>query len=195
MPHPPFCPTSTCPHHREDTGSSTRWYFKNGRYRCARLGFVQRYRCKTCGTYFSDTSFSIDYYAKRCVDYQRLIDLVTNGVGMRATARVLGVSVSAVACRIMRLCRCALSLHADLQRHVTLNEDLVADGFQSFWVSQYHPGFLRSKISKQYQPPGWSRVSVRLRGHGSNLETEWQDDLVPETKAGRDGSTRPERSG
>ena len=151
MSHPPFCPTSTCPHHREDTGSTTRWWFKNGHYRCTRIGVVQRYRCKTCGTYFSDASFSIDYYAKRRVDYHSLIDLITNGVGMRATARVLGVSVSAVACRIMRLCRYALSVHADLQRHMVLHEDLVADGFQSFWVSQYHPNNINLLVGAQSQ--------------------------------------------
>ena len=39
----------------------------------------------------------------------------------------------------MLLARQSLAVHAELMREVILREELVADGFQSFWVSQFHP--------------------------------------------------------
>ena len=35
---------------------------------------IQRYRCNLCGKYFSAQTFDIDYYAKRRVEYRKVVD-------------------------------------------------------------------------------------------------------------------------
>jgi hypothetical protein len=73
------------------------------------------------------------------VDLYRLKRLITNGSSIRATARQLNVSPTTVTHRCMLLARQCLAAHAELTEDHTLTEALVADGFQSFWVSQFHP--------------------------------------------------------
>jgi len=136
---PPFCPRRSCPQHWIDSTYPTRWWSKAGHYWCAREGQVQRFVCRECGHRFSESSFSIDYFAKRRISYHRLLGLLTSSVSIRAAARLLHTSPGAVTCRITRVARQALALHAAVSRSFVLGESLVADGFESFWVSQYCP--------------------------------------------------------
>ena len=105
---PPFCPRRSCPQHWIDSPDPTRWWSKAGHYQCTREGQVQRFVCKECGHRFSESSFSIDYFAKRPISYHRLLGLLTNSTSIRAAARLLHTSPGAVTCRITRLARQAL---------------------------------------------------------------------------------------
>lgn len=98
---------------------------------------MQRYRCRCCGRYFSDSSFSLDYYAKRRVSYSRVLKLVCSCTGVRQMSRILGVGRQTVSNRIMRLARQALSVHAGLTIEKGLGEPVVIDGLVSYWVSHY----------------------------------------------------------
>ena len=139
MSHPLFCPNSECPEHWHTRPAGYRWWVRKGHYRCRRAGLVQRYECRRCRRCFSDTTFDLDYYAKRRLDPRRLNGLLNNGSGTRAAARQLHCSPSTITRRIMLLARQALAVHAVLSRELVPRERLSADGFQSFWVSQYHP--------------------------------------------------------
>jgi transposase-like protein len=114
MHHPPFCPNRSCPAHwPAPTGRRRQPFFRRaGSYHSRRAGRVQRFQCRLCSHRFSETSFSIDYFAKRRVSYHRLLGLLVNGAGLRGIARELHVSPGAVSLRILHLARGALALHA-----------------------------------------------------------------------------------
>lgn len=53
--------------------------------------FIQRFRCKTCGTRFSNATFSDAYYQKkRRINYP-LLKLLSSGISLRRSALLLGV--------------------------------------------------------------------------------------------------------
>ena len=134
---PPFCPESTCEaHHRRPP---TRWWVRNGTYSSSMHGRIQRYRCSLCGKHFSAQTFDIDYYAKRRVEYRKLVALVGSCCGIRQMARYLGVGYETVSNRIMRFARQAMAMQSAVIDGHSMREDLCADGLQSYWVSQYVP--------------------------------------------------------
>jgi len=132
---PPFCPESTCEaHHRRPP---TRWWVRNGTYSSSMHSRIQRYRCSLCGKHFSAQTFDIDYYAKRRVEYRKVVALVGSCCGIRQMARYLGVGYETVSNRIMRFARQAMAMQSALIDGHSIGEDLCADGLQSYWVSQY----------------------------------------------------------
>lgn len=97
-----YCPNQDCENHIRLFGSE-RWYRRSGSYFTKTFGEVRRYRCRSCGKTFSDQSFSIDYYAKKTVDYTALYWLVCSSVSMNAMGRELNVSFSTIANRLDRM--------------------------------------------------------------------------------------------
>ncbi len=148
---PPFCPRRSCSQHWIDSTHLTQWWSRAGHYRCVREGRVQRFICRECGHRFSESSFSIDYFAKRRISYHRLLGLLTSSVSIRAAARLLHTSPGAVTSRITRLARQALAVHATVCHSFILDESLVADGFESFWVSQYCPNNFNLLVGSRSQ--------------------------------------------
>jgi transposase-like protein len=145
---PPFCPESSCRLHnpeniREGKSSSgrrgNRWYIKKGIRFLASGKEVQMYCCKVCNTGFSSRTFSIDYYAKKQLDYRRLLVMAVSCMGIRAMSRALHCSMGTVQNKLDRLSRQAAALKSIITPMIELKEDLCADGFESFTCSQYHP--------------------------------------------------------
>ena len=150
MKSPPFCPNSQCTYHRH-APVSNQWFWRSGRYYTDAFGFVQRFVCLSCWHRFSTQSFSIDYYAKRKVDYHRIEAQLKSTGSVRDISRDLSASTDTIANRIGRLARNALAAHAVLRPKVSLHEDLVADGFESFCVSQYFPDNTTLLVGKRSQ--------------------------------------------
>jgi transposase-like protein len=150
MNSPPFCPNAACRYHQEAPPGSS-WYVRNGHYRSASRGAIQRYRCRACGTGFSAQTFSLDYMARRAVNYTRLFELLVSSSGIRDMARILKVSPHCITNRISRLSRQAMAVHSELLATLHLREELVADGLESFAVSQYFPNNIQLLAGKQSQ--------------------------------------------
>ena len=150
MKHPPFCPNQNCEKHRLETIESD-WYVKAGHYTSSVSETVQRYQCRFCRTRFSDQTFSLDYAVKKHLPYRYIFNQLTSAAGIRDIARDLKVSANAVLNRISRLSRQALAIHQKLQRQIHLDEDLAADGFESFTVSQYYPNNIHLLVGKHSQ--------------------------------------------
>jgi len=119
-----------------------KWWERNGTYYTALSGAVKRFRCRLCRGGFSEQTFHIDYYAKRRLDYARVGAEISSCMGLRAIGRSHGVDHKTVGNKLMRLARQAMAAQAQLWDAMSLEEDLVADGFESFWVSQYFPNNL-----------------------------------------------------
>ena len=172
MKRPPFCPYRSCANHWIDRiPAAGTWFSKAGHYSCERCGRVQRYVCHSCGRRFSDSTFSIDYFAKRRISYHRLVSLVCSCVSIRAAARALGTGPAAVSCRIARVARQAVAVHALVGEGLDLDEALVADGFQSFWVSQYCPNNFNLLVGERSQYV-YALTAATLRRSGRMSEAQ-----------------------
>ncbi len=146
---PPFCPYKACTNHILPTASY--WYRPYGYHRTKAFGLVPRFRCLDCGRTFSTQSFSIDYYAKRIIDYRDLAYRHVGAMSLRGTARSLKASCDTVQNRLERLDRQILALHADLISRAAPDEAICIDGFVSFDVSQFFPNEITIALGAESQ--------------------------------------------
>jgi transposase-like protein len=134
---PPFCPNPRCVFHTV----STTWRFR-------KIGFytrafpprkVQRYLCSTCGVSFSFQTFQTTYWLKRPDLLPTVFHRSVSCSAFRQIARELDVAPSTVMRQCERLGRHSLLFQQQFRAKMTIDEPVVADGFESFEYSQYHP--------------------------------------------------------
>ncbi len=147
--HPPFCANQGCEHH--DPAKDYSQYIAWGSYQTRTFGTVPRFRCLLCGKTFSSQTFRVDYYAKRLVDYENLSQRISSCESLSAIGRAIHASTDSVSNRVSRAARQVLALESELQGSRTSNEDLAADGFESFCVSQYFPNHITLLIGSDSQ--------------------------------------------
>jgi transposase-like protein len=132
---PPRCP---CPGCEDRAGSYPFRYKKDGTFLRKGDGRrVQVFRCKDCGGYFSQQTFSTTYYDKLPRISPLVAACLNGGSAHRQIARTLGCNPSTVTRRSAKLGRHALLLQAlALERIEGIDEPVVADHFESFVYSQ-----------------------------------------------------------
>jgi len=135
---PPFCPRKGCSFHRHPP-ADRRWYWRWGFFSDRIFGRVQRFRCKCCSRCFSTQTFSVHYFIKRMIDLRGLVQLIVSAASVRASARMLCCSTGSVGNRTDRLMRQAIVTLSDITSEACRGEELCADGFRTFCVSQYFP--------------------------------------------------------
>lgn len=135
---PRFCPNHHCRFH-DQVKPPTGFYRSAGTYETLAFGTVPRFQCRLCGKYFSTQTFSIDYYTKRPISYSKLLQQLISTSSIRDMSRFFSVSVDVVLNKLERLARNALVILEQLQSMLSLEEDLVTDGFETFTVSQFFP--------------------------------------------------------
>ena len=146
---PPHCPNPDCNQYQNP--QNTRWYRSNGQYATKTFGIIPRFRCKSCKTSFSSQTFSIDYYAKRILNYTYIYNKINDGAGLRKIGRDLGASCDSITNRINRMARNAILANQQIVDLLPLHEDLVLDGLQNFCVSQYFPDNYTIAVGKDSQ--------------------------------------------
>ena len=154
MTKPRFCPNPGCTYHHQENisqGDKSPWYHKYGYYTCKVNRKVQRFICCSCGRQFSTQTFSLDYMVKKKIPYKRLFEQLNSGSGIRFLSRTFGVTDKVIVNRISRLARQAVGLNAKLRSCLSLTEDVAADGFESFTVSQYFPNNIHLLVGKESQ--------------------------------------------
>jgi hypothetical protein len=186
---PPFCPAVGCEAHFEPPEAN--WYRPAGTYTTDFRGLVHRFKCRLCGIGFSEQTFSIDYYAKRYADYRMLQSLLRSCQGIRQMARTLDVHRETIQNKVMRLSRQALAIHSDLLEDLELEEDLVADGLQSYWVSKYYPNNLTMTVGARskmiYLIDG---TTIRRSGVMTEAQKARRDELEKRYRADPKGIER-----
>jgi len=148
MKHPPFCPNKECKNYHYPEG---RWYVKFGSYQTHVSGKVQRFKCRSCGMEFSERTFSIDYHTHKKISYKTILQHLVTSSGIRDLSRILNISCTTITNRMGRLARQAIAISAELSHDIKLNEDLVADGIESFVKSQYMPNNINILSGKKSQ--------------------------------------------
>ena len=167
---PPFCPNSGCEAHHEPP-EGERWWYQHGSYHTLLNTEVRRFRCRLCKRGFSQQTFELDYYAKRRVDYLLVAAAVCSSVGLRAAGRMLGVDHKTIANKHMRLGRQGMAILCVFLDAGELGEDVVLDGFESFWVSQYFPNNLHLLVGAESQYLYvFNAVTIRRSGQMSEAQ-------------------------
>ena len=185
--HPQFCPRISCVNHFPGSARG-KWFRSAGSYETIAFGTVPRFVCVVCGKYFSTQTFSLDYYSKRTISYRRLFDHVKTTSSVRDMARDFGVSVDVVTNKLSRLGRNGLSVLQRLRNEIILNEDLVADGFESFTVSQYFPCHINLVAGKESQMVyRFDYVTVRRKGRMTKLQKTRRETLEKRFRVDKKG--------
>lgn len=150
---PPFCPNPFCFAHRSEyiCEDGKPFWIARGFYTTRVVGKVQRFRCRLCYRAFSERTFSIDYYTKKSLDNREAFRAIAAGESVSSIARHLNCSFGSAQNRLERLGRSSLFMQAKLMETLAFDEDLVADGFESFTKSQYHPCNINILVGKESQ--------------------------------------------
>jgi len=161
---PEFCPNMLCKLHDKDN-TKKHWFARHGRYYTKTFGVVQRFVCRCCNKTFSTQTLNIDYYAKKKLDYHELVKKLVSTSSQRDMSRDFKVSLGTVRNKLDRLSRQAMALHQTLKQEVSDQAVVVADGFESFCVSQYFPNNIHLLALKDSQYICYTNyVTIRRKG-------------------------------
>jgi hypothetical protein len=175
---PPFCASAACRHHSPRGGAPYAQFIAWGSYRTHAFGRVPRFRCTTCGAIFSRQTFSPDYYAKRLLDYEDIVGRLCSCESLSAIARALGASTDTVSNRISRASRQALAFESEQASTRRPEEDLAADGFESFCVSQYFPATITILVGSRSQfVYACDHATLRRKGRMTPVQRARRDAL------------------
>jgi len=162
---PAFCPNPHCGHHFDDQVSYAGHWKHAGSYQTKVVGTVRRFRCTGCGKGYSERTFSIEYYTKRQLDLREIHRAISQSESLSSVARHFSCSVESVQNRQDRLARNSIAMHESMLSRLRLSENLVADGFESFDRSQYHPNQINLLVGKQSQfLYGITHTTIRRKG-------------------------------
>ena len=194
MNRPLFCPRPSCSNHYLKHRSQN-WYRSAGTYHTDAFGTIDRFRCNKCGKYLSTQTFSIDYYSKRTLSYSKLFNHLITTSSIRDMARDFSVSVDVVLNKLSRLSRNCLAVLQELQRVTSLDEDLAADGFESFTVSQFFPCHVNLLAGKNSQLLYWyDYVTLRRKGRMTDEQKKQREVLERKFRADPKGIEQSFRS-
>ena len=127
---PPFCPHRSCSQHAAPRpGFCVRY----GRYRPAcRARPVQRYRCRACRRSFSRQTFRADYRDHRPDLNPKLFLLLASGLGLRQSARILGLSWRCTELKFRKIARHLRRLNLSLRAPLDGERSFHLDEFESY---------------------------------------------------------------
>lgn len=184
-----FCPNPICDNHLETVGDA--WYERRGSYRTQVSGRVVRYRCRECGKWFSDRTFSLDFHVKKKIDYRDLLQRHIASSCGRAIARSMGIAPKTVQNRLDRLARQAIAAHVFLQRFARKDESVCIDAMVSFDVSQYFPSEITMSITSDSRfILDISHASRRRSGRKSRMQAARAGEIYARAKIEKNGIKR-----
>lgn len=147
----PHCPNPACAFFYHNDPADTSWRCDHGCYSTRAFGEVPRYRCRGCRRTFSEQTFKLDYYVKHPVDYIPLIKALVSTSGQANMSRFTGLRYELIQNRFGRLARFFLALHACVRSALSVQEQFVLDGFESFTLSQYFPNNINLLVGADSQ--------------------------------------------
>lgn len=123
---PPRCPHPSCPRHAAPTPD---FFIRRGSYkpRC-RSHSVPRFQCKTCERGFSRQTFRVDYRDHKPHLNTEVVRLLCSGVGLRQTARLVGLSARNTELKFRKLARQVGWLDRNLKGRAPLELPSTASG-------------------------------------------------------------------
>ena len=127
---PPRCPHRHCSQHHRPT---PRFFVRKGSYpvKC-RSQRVPRYRCLTCGRRFSRQTFRADYRDHKPGLNSRVFLSLATGIGLRQTARNVGLSQRCTEMKFRKTARHLRRLNLNLRGPLPPTSLLVFDELETY---------------------------------------------------------------
>lgn len=179
---PPFCPNVACEHH---TSGEPGFFRRRGCYRAeCRPEAVPRFRCTACRKSFSRQTFRHDYGDRRPDCNQRLVELLTSGVGYRQAGRVLKMNVRSVQHKARKIARTFARLHGNLCDRLPAGRTFVLDEEETYEQASIRTLTMPVLIERET----WFVVATavgttRRKAKAGSARRRWQD--RDEAKSGR----------
>jgi transposase-like protein len=127
---PPRCPNRRCSQHLEPR---PRFFIRKGSYRpLCRPRPVPRFRCRTCGKGFSRQTFRADYRDHRPDLNARVFIALATGIGLRQTARNVGLSHRCLELKFRKIARHLRRLNLNLRRPLPPGAQLQFDELETY---------------------------------------------------------------
>jgi transposase-like protein len=187
---PPRCPYRTCVHHCPS--DQDRWYTRYGSYKPnCRPHPVPRFRCLACRRSFSRQTFRMDYRDHRPDLNAKLIELLASGVGLRQSARVLGLSRRSLELKSRKLGRHLRRLHLNLQRPLPAGSVLQLDELETYeGMRTLRPLTVPLVIDKSSRYIVWAESAPIPARHRKTKHGKRRAEEVARTGRRPDGSRR-----
>ena len=127
---PPRCPNRACSQHRNPT---PRFFVRKGFFPVkVRSHPVPRFRCRFCGRGFSRQTFRVDYRDHRPDLNTRVFLSIATGLGMRQTARNVGLSNRCLELKARKIARHLRRQNLNLRGELPPSSRLQFDEFETF---------------------------------------------------------------
>ena len=127
---PPCCPNSSCPNHLDPPED---FFVRRGYYQPqCRPHPVPRFRCRSCSRGFSRQTFRADYRDHRPDLNARLFRCLASGIGLRQSARELGLSRHCTELKFRKLAAHLRLLNLNLRRPLASPVRLQLDELETF---------------------------------------------------------------
>lgn len=127
---PPRCPHRRCSQHAAPQPNFCRRHgYYNAKYRPRA---IPRFRCKFCRRTFSRQTFRADFRDHRPDLNSRLLRLLTSGIGLRQSSRLLGLSRRCTELKFRKIARHLRRLNLNLQAALPSNTVLQFDELETF---------------------------------------------------------------
>lgn len=145
---PPRCPNQACAQHQAPRPG---FFVRHGRYqpRC-RSEPVVRFRCRDCHKGFSEQTFRHDRGDRRPECNTRLFELLTSGVGLRQSGRLLKLAISSVVKKLRKLAATAERLHQNLCRELPAGLTFQLDEEETYEGSSIRPLTMPVLIEREH---------------------------------------------
>jgi transposase-like protein len=129
---PPRCPYRHCTFHQAPEADGS-WFIRHGSYQpLCRPHPVPRFRCQGCRRSFSRQTFRMDWRDHRPDLNPKLFKLLASGVGLRQSARVLGLGRRCLEVKFHKIARHLRRLHLNLQEPLPAGSILQLDELETF---------------------------------------------------------------
>lgn len=130
---PPRCPNSDCSAHLQPDADDRPFFFRNGFYhpKCRAVP-VPRFVCRACHLGFSRQTFRVDYRDKKPHLNAASFRLLASGVGLRQSARILGLSRRCNEEKVRKLSRHLGRLNRNLTDQFDNDSQFTLDEMETF---------------------------------------------------------------
>jgi len=127
---PPFCPYRACSNH---SAPRRRFSIRHGTYhpKC-RAHSVQRFRCRDCLRTFSRQTFRMDFRDHRPDLNPRLFEHLASGIGIRQSARMLGLSLRCTELKFRKIARHLRRLNLNLRKPLKVEASFHFDELETY---------------------------------------------------------------
>ena len=175
---PPACPNKDC------GARDGKWYSKKGYFKTKHNHQpVPKYRCNSCGKYFSSHTFRASKYQKRPELNQQIFNLYASGTTQRRLSEILGCNRKTVATKIRFLANIARRYHEKMLESGKLKTTFAQiDEIETFEHTKYRPLSVALAVRVKTGEIIDAQVATFASRLGTRLPLKYKDEYREDTR-------------